>query len=61
MDKKAPEHVLIPSGPGGWSFCTCGYKTGPLGTLTRQRERHKVHKQLAKIEAAYGAQPERKI
>lgn len=49
---KLQRHFLMLTGPGGWSFCSCGYKTGPLGTLTRQREWHRAHKKLAQIESA---------
>lgn len=37
-------HVLLPSGPGGFSFCSCGAKTGPVDTFKKQREWHREHK-----------------
>jgi hypothetical protein len=43
-------HMLLPTGPGGWSFCSCGYKTGPVHTFTRQKEWHRAHRRLARVE-----------
>jgi hypothetical protein len=37
-------HSLLPSGPGGWSFCSCGATTGPVGTFTMQRKWHRIHR-----------------
>ena len=46
-------HFIIPTGPGGWSFCSCGAKVGPLDTFTRQREWHRHHRrQIAELKAA---------
>lgn len=38
------KHVLATCAPEGWSFCSCGARTGPLMTFTRQREWHRAHK-----------------
>ena len=43
-------HMLLPTGPGGWSFCSCGYKTGPVHTFTQQKEWHRAHRRLARVE-----------
>jgi hypothetical protein len=43
------KHVLLSSGPEGWSFCSCGAKTGPVGTFKAQREWHRKHKRIAKL------------
>jgi len=37
-------HILLPSGFGGWSFCSCGAKTGPLSSFKAQRQWHRSHK-----------------
>ena len=57
----ALHHLRIPTGPGGWSFCSCGAKVGPLGTFTRQREWHRHHrKQIAELKAQLKATRGRK-
>jgi len=45
---------LLPTGPGGWSFCACGAKTGPTGTFTKQREWYREHRR--KVRAAQARQ-----
>jgi hypothetical protein len=52
VTRKRVKHVLLPSGPGGWSFCSCGAKTGPLGIRKAQREWHRQHKAHAGRERA---------
>lgn len=58
---KLSEHRLVPTAPGGYSFCTCGAKVkGPLGqpphgTFAGQRNWHREHiKQVRQKEANRG-------
>lgn len=46
----AERHIFCISGAEGWSFCSCGARTGPLQTKTRVREWHRFHKrQIAEL------------
>jgi len=37
-------HLLMPTGHGGWSFCSCGAKTGPVESRCAQRRWHRKHR-----------------